>query len=68
MPRKSETPHNRGASRNSLDSFRDALSPSSQILQLPPIIARHLWQPDELAVVEVVAMLAVALLGSPSHV
>ena len=68
MPQKSETRAGARASRNSLDSFRNALSPSSQILQLPPIIARHLWQPDELAVIETAVMLAVAFPGGASHV
>lgn len=67
MPQKSETPHIGGASRNSLDSFRDAFSPSLHTVQLPPIIARHLWRPDELAVIEAATMLALALIGGPGH-
>ena len=67
MPQKCETPLAGGASRNSLDSFRDALNPTLPSLQLPPIIARHLWRPDELAVIEAAVMLAVALMGGVCH-
>lgn len=67
MPQKCETPAGTGASRNSLDSFRDALNPTLHSLQLPPIIARHLWRPDELAVIEAASMLAIALMGGACH-
>ncbi len=67
MLEKSETPHNGGASRNSLDSFRDAFSPSLHTLQLPPIIAQHLWRADELAMIEAAVMLTLALLGGVHH-
>lgn len=42
-------------------------SPIRTALQLPPIIAQHLWRPDELLAIEAAAMIAVALFGGPTH-
>lgn len=36
-------------------------------LQLPPIIATHLWRSDELAAIEASAMIAGAVLGGAPH-
>lgn len=56
MPHKSETPHNGGAPRNSLDRcFRDCLSPIA--LQSQFLIAAHHVRP------ELAAMLADAAFG-----
>jgi len=68
MPKKCETPRGGGASRNSCGGyFRDPLSHPPLLLQLPPIIARHVWWPDELAVIEAAAMVALALIGGSSN-
>ena len=65
-PIKSETPHNGGASRNSCGGcFRDASRPSENSLQLPPIIALHLWQSNEMTALE--ALAAIAMIGRASH-
>lgn len=68
MPHTSETRADEArASRNSLDSFHDAFSHSPLIAQLPPIISRHLWRPDELAVIEATAMVAIVWMGGVCH-
>jgi hypothetical protein len=68
MTQKSETRAGARASRNSCGGeFQDAFSPSLPILQLPPIIAQHLWRADELAMIEAAAMLMLALMGGGHH-
>lgn len=59
MPRKSETPHDGGASRNSLDSFRNSLSPLS--LQSQFLIVAHHVRP------EMAAMVAALAFGGACH-
>lgn len=59
MPQKCETPAGTGASRNSLDSFRDSFSPLTHQSQF--LIAAYHVRP------ELAAMMAVAVCGSACH-
>lgn len=53
MPHNSETPHDGGASRNCLHSFRDTLSPIT--LQSQFLIATRHVRPEVAAMVAVLA-------------
>ena len=69
MPQKENpTAKSCRVSRNSL--VRASEKPNSPIrraVQLPPIIALHLWRPNELLAIETAAMLAIILLGGSTH-
>lgn len=55
-------------SRNALvGASAESFNPSRQLLQLPPIIACHLWRPDEIALIEASVMAMLPLLGGTSH-
>ena len=67
-PTKNPTATGDRVSWNSLDgASTDPITPSSQFPQLPPIIAQHLWQPRELALIEAAMMLAITMIGGAGH-
>ena len=69
MPAKENpTAKSRRVFRNSLvRASEKSNSPIRRALQLPPIIALHLWRHDELLAIETTAMLAIVLLGGTTH-
>lgn len=67
-PKQNPTATGDRVSWNALDSASiETPSLSKRVPQLPPIIARHLWRPEELAAIEAAAMLAIALFGGANH-